>query len=461
MGHRQASVGDSLIQIKPCPPLTRQYFERESRWRDFLDRHVSDWVLLRWGAEHRVFRCGNRVLKIEWANAANQDPRLRLNYEFSLLETLEGGALHLAPSFRVIDDEWHVLEMDWVEGEYLEELIRGKRARQVSIFQLAVKLLQISLAGIVYKQLRARHIIRRANGELVFLDFGSSIRANPLIAFWRNFSPISFTNGSWQTGRLAGIFHSMLFADRAAANQALTTGQNDRTSLHRALLHWRANDRRSKKARPEYLAHDPGDASAAAHFVAMEKYLSNALEAEPAICNDFFNFQLTEYRIHGIRDWGFMWDHIVQHVDFTGKTIVDLASGMGGVGAFARLEGAARVNSYDYVSDALDATQQFAEAFGFADNTYSVVESAKFESGKFDISDANIITALSTRLDKLSRTKLLDILSRFPEILWQTIDPQVAHQDLINLGYRTVETVVHSGHGQYILYATDRKQDEN
>lgn len=432
--------------------LARLYLERETRWRNFIRMHVPEARLLRWGAEHRVFRCGLRVMKIEWAVAASRDQHLSLEYEFSLLESLEGRALLLNPSYRVIDGAWNVLEMDWIEGEDLDVLIREGNTRKVSILQLIGRVIQVSLAGVIYKQLRARHIIRRANGELVFIDFGGSSRANPLVALWRNIAPLSSTGGSWQAGRLLGILHGILRHRYSAAVQQPL----DATLSLLALQRWRINERMPSHARPDHLANHPGDALAARHFEAMEKCLTEAIEAEPRIGQDFITFQFADYGMAGIRDWGFVWDHLARRVDFAGKSVDDLACGMGGVGAFARLDGATRVVSCDCQPVILDAARHFAEALGFADNAYHLLDWVKLETGAVKLPGADIVTALSARLDILPRERLLDILTRYPEILWQTADAEAGRRDIEARGYRTVEILVRAGVGQHILYATDR-----
>ncbi len=431
-------------------PLVRGYLEQESRWRDFVARNFPDARLLRWNPEHRVFRHGRRVIKVEWAMTANHDPRLTLEYEFSLMKRLEGRALRLNPSYRVIDGAWHALELDWVEGEDLDALISKNRAREVSIPKLVSKLFRVSLAGVAYKQLRARHIFRRATGALVFIDFGHSSHTGPLGALWRNFAPLNFTGGSWRWSRLVGIIREIL------RHRETMQGRGGDAS-RRALQLWRLNDRRPPQGRPAHIASHPGDPVAARHFEAMEQCLTEAVETDPRVAVDLLKFQLADYSMDGSRDWGFIWDHLARRVDFAGRSVVDLACGMGGVGAFARLGGANRVVSCDGLPVILDAARNFAEALGFADNVYRLLDWAKLETGDADLPAADIITALSARLDDLPREPLLEILTRYPEILWQTADADAGWRDLAARGYRTVEVLVRADVGQYILYAADRE----
>jgi hypothetical protein len=438
----------NLTQDLISSPLVNEYLEQESRWRNFLSQHFPDARLLRWSPEHRVFRRDHRVLKIEWAGAANRDPRLNFEYEYSLMSTLEGRVLRLNPSYRVIDGLWYAIEMDWIEGDYLSELIREGRGRSVSAMQLVYKLFLVSLSGVVYKQFRARHIIRRPNGELVFIDFGHSSRATPLVALWRNFALRSYRNGSWQWGRLIGILREM-----RRNRESSTTQKRNATAIRR----WQSNAHRVLKELPEHLLDDPGDPIAARHFSTMERCLSEAVKIEPRISDDLFQFRFGNYCIYGNRDWGFIWDHIARRVDFTGKRIADLGCGMGSIGAFSRIAGGAHATSLDSQPLLLDSARYLAAAVGIEGNEYRNLDWSKLADGSEVLPKADIISALSVRFADLPFARVLDILAQYPEIIWQTSCVDKGRRGLEARGYRTVETIVKADTGQYILYAVDRR----
>lgn len=431
------------------PPLARLHRDQERRWRVFLEQNYPGGLLLRWGTRHRVYRFGERVAKIETLPSVAKDPSQGLAYEFSTLEAIEGRAVRLEPTYRIVDGAWCVLEMDWVEGDYLEDLIHADRAREVSIFRLVGLLFRVSMAGVAYKQLRARHTIRRDDGTLVFIDFGNSTCVGPLIALWRNFVPRVRVNGSWRWGRLASLIREIL---RRRDAEKVGNGDASSRDLQRYLL----NERRTSKERPQHLANHPGDPVAARHFAAMEQCLTDAVKVNSDICADLIKFRFADYGMKGSRDWGLIWDFLARRVDFTGKSVVDLACGMGGVGVFARLDGAARIVSFDSVPLLVDAARHFAEALGFDDNLYSPLDWAKLASGELELPEADIVTALSPRLDDLPREPLLESLSRFPEILWQTSDAEGGRRDLAALGYRVVETLLRADVEKFVLYATDR-----
>lgn len=429
-------------------PLAQMYCEQEARWRSLRATHFSKAQLLRWTPDHRVFHIGSQVIKVEWANAENDDYSLTLAYEFSLLKKLEGGASLLHPTYRVLDKDWLVLEMDWIEGRYLEDLIRQGCARDVSIARLLTVLFKVSLAGVVYKQFRSRHIIQRPNGGIAFIDFGHSSIAHPLVALWRNFALLRFENGSWQWGRVVGVVREM----RRSQSGEPKSIKNNPAGLQR----WRINARRLPHARAEYLSIMPGDLIAARYFSAMEECLHTLIEAEPNLCGELIEFHFAGYGIAANHDWGFLWDHIISVVDFTGKRVIDIGCGMGAVGVFARLEDSVGVASFDSVPLFLEAAQNFADALRITGNDYREMDWAALANGSMEPPNGDVVTVLSARIDDISPAQAVEFLSHYPEIIWRTNHADTVRECLLDKGYRTIDIIMKDPDGSQILYAAGR-----
>lgn len=427
------------------------YIEREQRWRDFRSKNLPESELLRWGEEHRVFRSVNEVWKVEWGPATSIDPELRLEYEHSLIASIEGGAQSVNPSFSVIDGKWQVLKMDWIDGVDVDCLKDQGRLRELPIFKLFYRVLQISLAGVVYKQLRARHTFVREDGGLAFVDFGGSYRTKPIIAFWWNFLPFHKSNGAWQTGRLAGIVIAWLKNESPKSTNLKGVHASPDPFRSSAWLGWMENENRPDRFKPQNVAIELDDQASAEHLISMEKYLSIAVSQDPGFCHEIIGIQTKCYSLTGARDWDFIWDNIRQHVSFSNKNVVDLMCGMGGVAAFARLSGANRVYSYDDRNSPLDAARHLSEAYGYSDN--------EFHSANLNRTmprPAEMVTALSQRLTKIPREQVLDIVSNYLEVIWQVSDVAWATKQLVARGYATVVTIMQVTKDQHILYASDR-----
>ena len=428
-------------------PVARLQLQLDATWNTFLDTHFpGPRTLLRWGQEHRVYRTGDRVVKIEMASLGARDYTRGIGYEFELLEAIEGRGGRFRPSFRIIDDLWCVLEIDWIDGDYLDDLINQGRGRQVSVRRLLTKLFRISMAGVVYKQLRARHVIRRPDGKLAFIDFGHSRKANPLRALWENFAPITMAGGRPAPTRLLSIIVEIR-RRRSAAKAELSH------AITAALARWSVNPKRPPESKPPHLAQNPGDQVAAEHLARMEDCLHAAVTIDPKVAADINEVHFAEYGLGAHRDWGFIWDYIAHRVDFVNKTVVDLGSGMGAVGVFACLGGAVSVIGLDDDQNLVDAATHFSAGLQIDVATFRRIDGLTQAATLDQLPAGDILSLLSTRTEGLPREALLRRMTDFNEILWQTNAPEQAIADLRSHGFEITEILVGGAIGRKIIYA--------
>jgi hypothetical protein len=436
--------------VSHASPVARLYLESEKTWQSFLNANFpGSRRLLRWGQGHRVYRVGNRVLKIEFASLGARDHSRSIHFEFEMLELMEGRACHFNPTYRIIDDFWCVLEIDWIDGEYLDNLIRQGRGRQASITKLLRTLFRISMAGIVYKQLRARHVIRQTDGELAVIDFGISRKTHPLRALWENLVPVTFAGGRLTPTRSLSIIVEMRRRRppaKAERSHAVAAGVN----------RWSVNPTRPPEGKPPHLARNPGDPHAAEQLGLMEDCLRDAVSANPAVAADLNEVHFAEYGLGAPRDWGFIWDYIANRVDFTGKSVVDLGSGMGAVGVFAALGGARSIVGLDDDSNLIQAAEHFSAGLQIETTRHVQVDRLAQTATLDKLPAGNILTVLSTRTEDLPRESLLARMADFDEILWQTPAPERAVADLHAHGFEAVDVLVDGALGRKIIYAAKR-----
>ena len=124
--------------------LAENYMRQEVRWDSLIEKYYCNSEILRWGTNHRVYKNNSRVIKIEWKEGINADKKLRLEYEYEILKSIEGKVFILNPDYKCIDGDWHVIEMDFLDGESLEDLILQGKASKVSIYTLFKKLFLIT-----------------------------------------------------------------------------------------------------------------------------------------------------------------------------------------------------------------------------------------------------------------------------------------------------------------------------
>jgi hypothetical protein len=436
--------------------VAAQHVANERQWRDLLNRHFPrPRRLLRWGLHHRVYRFGDRVAKIEKTLLNEHDHTLGVEYEYSLLLALEGRACTFHPTYKVIDNRWCVLEIDFIEGEYLDELLEQGRGRELSIIRMVARLFWVSLAGVTFKQLRGRHVIRRIDGSVAFIDFGHSTRTHPLNALWQNFTPFSFSGGKASPRRLSSLILEILRPRPKSDQQDTASTEFDRL-VEGAQRRWQMNGKRAVVARARYLADHYGDSVMADELEAMERCVAVAIGTKPENGVDLPEFHFAEYGFAGAHDWGFLWDALADRVDWAGKRVLELSGGLGPVGVYARLEGAAHVTSLETDGNLREASRHFAKALRITDNDYGPLGSPA-DARRFDsLPAADILTVLSVRLESAPLERLMPLMSRYAEVLWQTPDAEAAVAALGMAGFRTIEVLLRTTQRRYIVYAADR-----
>ena len=82
-----------------------------------------------------------------------------------------------------------------IKGLSLDQLFYNKDLiNQFSIFLFFIEILKISLKGIKWKQLRARHIFLDEKKNIKFIDFGLSNKTNIFSSLIFYFAPFKFNN---------------------------------------------------------------------------------------------------------------------------------------------------------------------------------------------------------------------------------------------------------------------------
>ena len=80
------------------------------------------------------------------------------------------------------------MELNHLTGSALDSHIANSNGSVLKLNLFIRALFYLSKKGIVYKQLRGRHIYIDELNRPVFIDFGSSIITSPIISLLRNFS---------------------------------------------------------------------------------------------------------------------------------------------------------------------------------------------------------------------------------------------------------------------------------
>ena len=447
--------------------LSRLYSDRENRWREFLGVNFPGARLVKWGGERRTFRNGSRAVKIQnLPGTAGEESSQDLRSECELLQRLEGYAWTLRPEFAVMR-EWAVLETDWIEGDDFDALISSARADSIRILPLLLTILRISKLGVVHKQLRARHLFLRNDGSVTCIDFGGSRVTVPILALFANVSTawglielITRCQADVQSMRHYGTAsrsglrtarEKFLRIASTAAGIARRICRPSKPpavfSQHRtrAELQWLLN--RESRGGPNSERMPSG---AVDWLRRSSEFVNSAGSRDLRIYEDTFKFELDDYFLRGRGQWGYIWEHIRQTVEFTGKRIVDLGCTQGMCATFARIEGAAEVTAIDNVPELVKAARCFANAFDINDNRYICADIDGVNLLEYNI---DIVVLLSSRYGSDRESQVKELLSTSAAFIYQTRgDREEEIRGLMSRGY-IVTPIATSGTGREIVYA--------
>lgn len=400
-------------------PLAADWASCEQTWNGFLGRAYPGAVCVRWSPWHRVFRHHDRAVKIQRLDALPNDPTQHVRQECELLDALEGRVWTLNPAYREIDGAWAVLEMDWVDGEDLEWLMRQGRAREMSVLRAIRVLIGMGLAGVAHRQFRARHLIRRHRDGAVFaIDLGGSRRTTRWRALRENLAPLARTNRGWRISGNAAVLWRL-----ARGKGVSSDDERRRLDRETASRRWRDNRRRRPEMRAVALSDAVADSEVRRRFERMESAFQAAISSDAELAAETWKIQVDSYVQFGARDWGLFWERVLASVDLARLRVVDLSAGQGFTGAFAVLHGAASACVLDARSEFLSGARAFAEALGVNAVECRCADLADLCEGGEQMPSADLAFLIGARAGALRESQTIALIGGYPRVVLE-IDPR-------------------------------------
>ena len=99
------------------------------------------------------------------------------------------------PDLKIIDQEWEILSMDYVEGETLFSLFQHNKLSNISLVKLFKTLWTLSQKGICHRDLNLQNLIQDASGNIIAVDYDNSIASTRFNAFLSNFFALGSMRG--------------------------------------------------------------------------------------------------------------------------------------------------------------------------------------------------------------------------------------------------------------------------
>lgn len=320
------------------------YLNNEDHWDEILGKYFpSSVVVYKWSTHHRVIRFFDRVAKIQYLGPNTSVPDAhRVTKEFKLLSEAEGAVCWMHPKLRELDDHWVSLEMDYVDGDLLEDRIRSMNLRGLELLKIIWKIVRLSLRGVVHPQLRARHIIVKANGEICFIDFGGGEKTSLLRAFISNLrlsdirnSPILYLLYGW----IAKRGPVPLRSPAAKLQQARFVDAGTNVCASQETSHQVA-------------------------FAQIEAKLIELVAGKPELIRVVPKIEFGNSILYGSWDWEPVRRAIFKVLDFQSKKVLVVGSGMGFLAIFAKACGA-HVIAYEDCPDLREIAGDLSLALGW------------------------------------------------------------------------------------------------
>jgi hypothetical protein len=495
------------LEYKPTTGLARLYCSREQDWKAFLSEWFPDARLIKWGGEQRTFRWRGRAIKVQCTSRQEitRDGLHDLDHEARILRRLEGYVWVPSPRYWQTDN-WKILELDWIDGQRLDDLARAGDLSHVPIRSVLGTAVKISMRGVAYHQLRPKHMFCGTNGEITCIDFGGSRITSILQALAENLAPIKLRYSarlerhilaasplfslikrilkdrytrmarckaegakrypladSLRRVWLRSCLAPMAFIDRIQALVSpYSAAGRVRESLSGSLPGHSAQERLvwALNASPVVVPASSSDnsirsfAAEAVHLERAKSLVSSSARSDPSVLEDMYSFELSDFSFYGRRNWGFTWDRIRTEVDFKGKRILDLGCTQGMLCTFARIEGAAHATGVDECPSLVKAARSLASGFGIPDNEYVCAGIDLVETWKRDSTWPDLAAALSTRFCAGERERLLRFLVSNQELLCQIRGDLDAELEYFrSLDFRILRTIDTGEPNSAIVYA--------
>ena len=176
-------------KTKTLDKLLNDYFQNEEEWSKIIKKYyVKPGRFFKSHKYHRVFKFKNKIVKIQFKSKKNKIPyEETVQNEYLSYQAMRNRLGFYNAKLKNLNKNWTALEVNFFEGEILEDLLEKKSKLIILWFHIIFKLIYLSLLGIYHKQLRLRHFIVNKKKKLHLIDFGGSQRVNVITAFIKNF----------------------------------------------------------------------------------------------------------------------------------------------------------------------------------------------------------------------------------------------------------------------------------
>jgi len=379
--------------------LLRQYLDVVDAWERILATHYpSAGRHLSISRDHRVFRQGGRVVKIQYVGEGSLVPEnQRVDREFELHVRADGAAYGFHPSFREPGPGWISLELDWVDGRSIQDFLRSGLAWRVSVVRLLWKVAALSMRGVVHPQLRPRHILVNDDGDIAFIDFGGGRITSAARAFAANFG---FQNGL-RKSPLAYFLKTLLM---------VRLGFPAPEMRHPPKVLSAPIQKAAAKGQISLPAKD------LERLLAVEAAVIRVLTEDSSVFPDVPSVAIGPAYLVGSEPWEAIRRVIWREVPFKGRRVLVLGSKLGLAAIFAKAAGAKVVAAYERHPGLRAVANRMADLMGMPEIPFDPLPDGSRHLGK----GVDLALCLDRRQDETQQMNDLEALRGVPDVVFRS-----------------------------------------
>jgi hypothetical protein len=414
------------LQENSTAPMTfaEQRRHTEAMWRDVIDAFYPGGQMVNISPSHRVIRHGGKAIKIQYSgDAVAIEPSQSVEAEYGLLKALDGAAGPLEPTLRSLRPGWQALELAWVDGHLLADVLVDPAAPVPSLRALATTTFAVARRGIIYSQFRGRHIIVGDDGRMTFIDFGGSRKSSAMRALLHTFTPVARGGGGWKAAPFWYLAKKIVDRRRRPPDV-------DATVVKR-MAHW---------SFAEQAAEVGFDLACAAgrHLSAAEEAIKRAEKEDRDIVWDIPTVFIGPFYIRGSEHWELLWHDITRATAPRNRRVTVLNAGLGLAAIFAADDGAAEVRAYEPNKHLSEAAGHLKAAFGGETSTIQTLPDPGIPA------DLDMVIQISHRVPRDEQAETLRAVSAARDIVFRT-----------NLTDRELDDAVGTGRPRSVLRTAD------
>ena len=433
------------------------YNKRKKIWSDFENNFLpADAKLscISRSPNQRIYATETRIFKVRRIGVEPYVRKQSLNGEFDiLLHISQLSELDLHPLFKLINNEWEVLELDYCRGDTLFEKEQKHTFVDISLQPIWKVVWNLTKLGIAHRDLRLDNIIYESDTRVTIIDFDQSERTSRLNAFLSNVFGV---------GKSKGLGFSMfwVFTEYHEKKRDLLGFLSGGFQRIRSYINKFRRVFFTKKREIGLLKNSYPYAVTANLEKEIEllkrawelgaKSNANAPDANIA----YYSLDIGGCLLIGERPWEVRWEHIRRRINFNGRTVLELGCNLGLLSTFARIEGATCCSAVDIDNTILRGAQLVAAAFGIDDNKYVRLNFDSSLNWETKLRGYDLVTCLSVLNWVKDKKRLLNFLGQHKELLFEGHEClEIEMERLRSVGYNHIEILTKGERGREIIYA--------